>query len=370
MAKSSSTIVSSLNYLSSPDGYALGSVCAVVGDDAFLRQEVRQSLAQSTDEGDGELTLETCAGKSAEWRNIVDLLRERSLFGGGSRTVIVEDADPFVKNYRDKIELYVEEASGDGLLILELNSLPGNTRLAKSIAKHGLTIRCSVPDRGKELKEFVNSLKKWLIDIAKEKFEVVLPTAAVDLLLDLLPTEVGILYQEVDKLSLLVGEDRKIGVELVREHVGSWRTRKTWDMIDAVADGQADEALRQLDRLIAAGEKPHALLPQMASTLRRFAAAARQIEQAEQRKQRVSLQGALKESGIIPFKVAAAEQQLRQIGRPRARQLNRWLLAADLALKSHNSTDERARRELETLIVRLSKHAQPVRSAAKSSSRR
>lgn len=357
MAKSSSTIVSGLNYLSSPEHFPVGKICAVVGEDAFLRQEVRQSLTHGSTDSDEELTLEIREGKSAEWRNVVDLLRERSLFGGGSRTVIVEDADPFVKNYREKIEQYVEESSGEGLLVLELNSLPGNTRLAKAVAKHGLTIRCSVPDRGKELTEFVKSLKMWLVDIAHRKFEVDLQKPAVDLLLDLLPTEVGILYQEVAKLSLLASDDKKIGVELVREHVGSWRTRKTWDMIDAVADGNAADALRQLDRLIAAGEEPHALLPQMASTLRKFAAAARQIEQAERRQQRVSLQGALKEAGIIPFKAAAAEQQLRQIGRPRAKQLNRWLLAADLALKSHNSTKDRARRELETLVVRLSKQA-------------
>jgi hypothetical protein len=55
-----------------------------------------------------------------------------------------------------------------------------------------------------------------------------------------------------------------------------------------------------------------------------------------------------------------AEAQLRQIGRPRAKQLYRWLLAADLALKGHNSSKDRARRELETLIVRLSRQAQTV----------
>jgi hypothetical protein len=58
-----------------------------------------------------------------------------------------------------------------------------------------------------------------------------------------------------------------------------------------------------------------------------------------------------------PFKLNDAERQLKQIGRPRARQLYRQLLAADLELKGYNSTKDRARRVLETLIIRLSQQA-------------
>lgn len=358
MAKSNSSIVGALQFLMAPEQHALGAVCAVVGDDSFLRHEVRVRLtALIGGEADDDFSLVTRDGRTVQWLDVVDSLRERSLFGDDSSTVIVEDADSFVKNYRDKLEAYVAEPAADSLLVLEVSSLPGNTRLAKAIAKQGLTIRCQVPDKGKELAEFVRQLKDWLVHVAEREFDVELKRPAVDVLLELLPTEVGILYQEVAKLSLLVGDKPSISAELVRENVGGWRTRKTWDMIDAAAEGRADDALAQLDRLISAGEEPHALLPQMASTLRRFATAAGVIEQAEQRKQRVSLQAALKESGFPPFKLAAAEQQLRQIGRPRARQLHRWLLASDLALKGHNSPKDRARREIETLIARLSRGA-------------
>ena len=63
--------------------------------------------------------------------------------------------------------------------------------------------------------------------------------------------------------------------------------------------------------------------------------------------------------GCPPFKLNAAESQLRQIGRERAAQLYQWLLAADLELKGYNSTKERARRVIETLIVKLSSHLNP-----------
>jgi DNA polymerase-3 subunit delta len=356
MAKSSSTTVTALQVLMSPGQHRLGPVCAVVGDNAFLRHEVRLCLTRLLDTGDEQgFAVGTRDGRTAQWRDILDSLSERSLFGNDNRTVVVEDADALVKNYRNKIEQYVEKPATDALLLLEVTTLPGNTRLAKAIAKSGLTIRCQVPQKGAELTQFTKQLKDWLVQVAREECDVELKRPAVDLLLQLLPTEVGVLYQEVAKLSLLAGDKKKIDADLVRDHVGSWRTRKTWDMIDAVAEGRAADALGQLDRLLAAGEEPHALLPQMASTLRRFAAAARLFEQGERRGQPMSLRSALQQSGMLPFKLSDAEGQLRQIGRPRAKQLYRWLLAADLALKGHNSTKDRARREIETLIVRLAR---------------
>lgn len=147
--------------------------------------------------------------------------------------------------------------------------------------------------------------------------------------------------------------ERVIDAKLVREHVGGWRTRATWDMVDAAAEGRAADALSQLDRLIASGEKPHGLLPQMASSLRRFSAAIDLIEAAEADGRRLPAREALAQAGVLPFKLGDAERQFRQIGRRRARLLTQLLLAADLAMKGHNSADDRARIELERLIVQL-----------------
>lgn len=365
MAKAAANKISALKFLTAPRDFAVGAVCAVAGDDAFLRHEVRLALGHLLEDGSHDgLGVKNCEGRAAELRDVLDALCERSLFGAEQRVVVVEEADSFVKQYRDKLEDYVAKPARDAVLILEVKTWPGNTRLAKAVAKTGLTISCQVPQQGRELTEFTKQLKDWLIHLAKSQYEVDLKRPAVDLLLDLLPTEVGILCQEVAKLALLADDKGVIDATLVRENVGGWRTRKTWDMIDAAADGRAADALNQLDRLLAAGEEPHALLPQMASTFRKFAAAARAFERSEQSGRRISLRAALEQSGMPPFKLGDGERQLKQIGRDRAKQLYGWLLAADLELKGHNSTKDRARRVLETLVVRLAKESKlPVASA-------
>jgi DNA polymerase-3 subunit delta len=348
MAKSAAKTgaVGALDYLANPVKYPAAGVCAVHGDEAFLKSEVLASIRREVLGGDdGGFSLSTFTGRDVQLRDVLDALATVSLFGGGPRLVIVDDADGFVSDHRRELEDYVARPARDAVLVLEVKTWPSNTKLAKAVAAAGLAIECASPKE--------RQLKAWLIQHATTAHGVRLDAAAADALCELVPPELGILVQEVGKLALMVGDDRVIEVELVQKNVGGWRARTTWEMIDAVADGRAADALAQLDRLIAAGEKPHGVFPQMASSLRRFATAAQLIETAEAERRRLPLRDALSQAGVLPFKISDAERQLRQIGRPRAKQLTRWLLAADLAIKGHNSSDDRARIELERLIARL-----------------
>ncbi len=348
MAKSST--ISALEFVSQAKPPAPAAVCAVYGDEAFLKREVLAALRRRVlGDAEGEFSLSTFAGPSAQLRDVLDALATVSLFGGGRRLVIVEDADPFVTLYRSELEDYVAKPAKGGVLVLEVETWPSNTRLAKAIAAGGLTIECKSP--------YERQIKSWLAERAKTVHNIRLESSAADAILELLPPELGILAQELDKLSLVVGDKRVIDAELVRDNVGGWRTRAVWDLVDAAADGHATKALVQLDRLVSSGEKPHGLLPQMASSLRRFDTATRLIEAAEADRRTLTLRDALAQTGVPPFRLSDAERQLRRVGRRRAKQLTGWLLAADLAIKGHNSADDRARIELERLIVRVAAKA-------------
>jgi DNA polymerase-3 subunit delta len=363
MAKSAakkSGVVTGLDFISQPERYPLACVCAVFGDDDYLTREVLVAIRRNVLSGDdADVALTVFSGDEAQLREVLDALITVSLFGGGQRLVIVEDADAFVTQYRAELENYVVKPAKGGVLVLNVKTWPANTRLAKSVANDGLTIECRSHEclKSQERTARERGIKNWLVQRAKTKCQVRLDSAAVEAMLELVPPELGILAQELDKLALLNDSQRVIDVKLVRENVGGWRTRAVWDMVDAAADGRAADALSQLDRLITSGEKPHGLLPQMASSLRRFATAVELIESANTQGRRLPTRNALSQAGVLPFKLNDAERQLRQIGRLRARRLTRWLLAADLAVKGHNSSDERARIELERLIVRLSKDA-------------
>lgn len=360
MAKSSpkSGPVGALEYLTHPEKYPAANFCVAYGDDAFLTSEVLVTLRRQVLKGEeSDFGLTVFVGRETQLRDVRDALCSQSLFGDGARVVIVEEADTFVTQYRAELEDFV--TASRGVLVLDVKTWPGNTRLAKAVDASGLAIDCRSYEslQPKDQKPREREVKKWLSERATSVYQVRLESAAVDVLTELVPPEPGILVQEVARLSLMVGENRLIDAQLVRDNVGGWRTRATWDMVDATADGRAAEALLQLDRLITSGEKIQGLLPQMASTLRKFASAVELREAAELDNRRLPLREALSQAGVLPFKLADAERQLIQIGRQRAKQLTDWLLAADLATKGYNSADDRARIELERIIVRLSKNA-------------
>ena len=137
------------------------------------------------------------------------------------------------------------------------------------------------------------------------------------MLVELIGPELGLLDQELAKLALMAGEDERSRPRWSARSVGGWRTKTTWEMLDAALDGKVREAMLQLDRLLASGEQPVGILGQISASLRRFAAATRLVLQAEAARRRANLRGALEQAGVRSFVLQKAERQLRLLGRHR-----------------------------------------------------
>ena len=349
LEKADKKATAALDYLGNQGKYPPKPVCAVFGNEPFLRRQALLALRSAVlgdDEGDFSLT--TFEGRGTTFRDVHEVLSTVAMFGGGQRLALVDDADEFVTRYRTQLEDYVARPSRTGVLVLELESLPSNTRLYKSIATSGLLIDCGAPAPAR--------LGKWLTDWAKHHHQTQLSQAAAETLIELIGPELGLLDQELAKLALMTGDDRQIAPELVTRAVGGWRTKTTWEMLEVALEGNVREAMRQLDRLLASGEQPIGLLGQISATLRRFAATTRLVVQSESSGRRPNLRAALEQAGFRAFLLEKAERQIRKLGRQRGTQLYRWLLQADLDLKGESNMPPRL--ILERLIVRL---AAPVR---------
>ena len=332
-----------IDYLKQPDKYPPKPVCAAFGEDLFLRRQVLLALRHAVLGGDeGDFSLTNFEGPTTEFRAVAEELMTLAMFGS-RRLVVVDEADEFVSRNREALEGYVARPSRSGILLLDVRSWPGNTRLAKAVDAQGLAVDCSVPAGAK--------LTRWLCDWAKQIHQSQLSLVAADTLVDLVGPELGLLDQELAKLALMAGNDKKITPEMVQKMVGGWRAKTTWVMLDLALEGNVAEALRQIDRLLASGEVPIGLLAQVSASLRRLAAATRLILQAEAAGRRIGVGPALQQAGIKPFVLEKAEHQLRRLGRQRGRQLYRWLLEADLDLKGDSQMPPRL--ILERLIVRL-----------------
>lgn len=341
---------------------SLPAVCVLFGDEPFLKQQVLNRLRKLLQrDADDPAAIFDVEERVPEWRDIHDELATASLFGGGGkRVVILQRADPFVSAQRSRLEDYVAKPRNSGVLILEVGSWAANTRLYKSVDQTGLQIDCGPPMKtvGKNKVVDEGKLTAWLTRHAKEEHQIVMKGIAAEILLDLVGPNLGLLAQDVAKLALYVPAGGEVSGDLVQTAIGGWRAKTSWDAVDAAVEGNAAEALLQLDHLLQSGEHPLALFGSISWSLRRYAAATRAYQKHERRGNKIPLAQALQEAGFKDWPLGTlkkAEQRLIQLGRQRAGSLYRWLLEADLAMKGTHSQEQRSRFVLEQLFLRLAR---------------
>ncbi len=330
---------------------ALPDVAAVSGNDSTLRSWVIGQIR-----GHGDVT--QFDGDSVRWSDLKDDLLTASLFDmGDKRTIVVRGADKFLSAHRPEIEGYLAKPASANRFVLELDSLASNTKVYKTILKDHLLVACgSAPD--KKFGTTAATRRKFLTTFVATRHGSKLTAGAADRLLDMLGDEIGMLDTEIAKLALYRPPGEAIDEALVDEIVAGWQGKTIWQITDAIAAGDAAEALRQLDKLLSGGQKPIALLPQMAWWLRKLGTATAVVLYRERDGRAWQLEDAISAAGIHrPSDIQRAKTQLKALGRQRAKQMLPWLLDADLRLKGTHSQEGRDRLLLEQFIMRLAKTA-------------
>jgi DNA polymerase-3 subunit delta len=310
------------------------------GDEHFVKRRVLEALRLLVlGPDDNGFGMSSHPGDKAVFADVHDEL-ETLPFLGSRRLVVIEGADPFVTRERGRLEKYFAEPAKTGVLVLEVQSWPANTRLAKLLPEAG-TIVCKTPAAAK--------LPEWCAGWCSSRYGKSLAPAAGRLLVDLVGTDMGQLDQELAKLAAYVGEQGRIEAPDVDRLVGNSRAENTWKVFDLIGAGRSGEALTLIGRLFDQGEEPIRLLGAFSMQLRRLAQAARLARLG------TALPDALDEAGVPAFARRGAEQQLRHLGRRRLDQLYDWLLHADLGLKGSSHLPPRTL--LERLVVQLARGA-------------
>ncbi|KAA5544501.1 DNA polymerase III subunit delta [Roseiconus nitratireducens] len=322
-------------------------VAAVFGSDATLKSWCTTRLTGRADVTDVD-------GQTARWMDLNDELSTASLFDmGEKRTLVVRDADKFVSNHRTELEAFLGKSGSAARLVLQLESLASNTKVYKSIDKSHLLVNCS-GEPGKKSGVTAAVRRKFLTGFVADRHQTKLANQAADALVEMLGDDIGFLDTEIAKLSLYLPPGETIDETMVRDIVAGWQGKTVWQITEAIASGDAAEALKQLDKLIAGGQPAIALLPQIAWSLRRLGLATAAHLQAERSGRRRRLEDSLASAGITrPHEITRAIADMKRMKRAKASQLLPWLLDADLRLKGTHSADGRDRFLLEQFVMRL-----------------
>ncbi|MGQ0634854.1 MAG: DNA polymerase III subunit delta [Planctomycetaceae bacterium] len=326
-------------FLKAPEKHPVPPVVALYGKEGFLKQAALQAIKAQVLGDDAELGLTRLPGETVELKTVVDLLLTVSMWSP-RQVVVVDLADAFVSKYREGLERYADRPAKKSVLVLDVQSWPANTKLAKKVATSGMALECPLFDHKK-----IAELTAWLIEHTQAAHAKKLNRDAAQLLVELAGFDLGLLAQELAKLATFVGDARAIDAQAVERLVGGWKAETTWKMLDSVRDGRIDVAIDLLDKLLGAGEHPLRLLGGINASYRPIA---RGVETA---RRGAPLRQALADEGVKPFTLDAVEAYLRRLTRAKAERILDWLLEADLDVKGASALPERL--ILERLLLRL-----------------
>lgn len=315
-------------------------VYVLSGDEDFLKRRALAILVPLVvGDAEGEYAVSTFPGDKTDFSTVRNELDSVSFFSE-RRLVVIDQADPFVTEFRPQLEAYVAEPSEMGVLVLDVKSFPSNTKLAKAIPEAGHIV-CKSPAEYK--------LPAWCADWCQTQYGKKLTVPAAQMLVELVGSTMGVLDQELQKLKDFVGERQTIEIGDVDELTGRSRGANVFKIMDAIGDGQPATALKILTELFEEGEPPIGILGALSFQIRKLARAGRMYRQG------LNIEDAMTTAGVPGWPQArdSARRQLKHLGVNRLDKLYDWLLEVDGGLKGGNPLPERL--QLERLVVRLAK---------------
>src|SRR5262245_17289268 len=280
-------------------------IYVLLGDEDFLKRRVLAALVPPLiGEADADLAVTTYPGDKAEFstvRNELDTIP----FLSERRVLVIDQADPFVTRNRSALEKYAAAPSANAVLILDVKSWPGNTKLAKAIPDSA-TLECRAPKPFK--------LPQWCAEWAETQYGKKLGRSAAPRLVELVGAHMGVLDQELCKLANAIGDRHSIELKDVDELVGRSREANVFKIMDSVGDGKPVAALSILEELFEEGEEPIAILGALGSQLRQLARVARLYRQNQ------DVEAAMTEAGVHAYwqeKRDSVRKQLKHLGASR-----------------------------------------------------
>jgi DNA polymerase III subunit delta len=320
LAKGSKSQLDAMDFIASIAKLTKPPLYVLVGDQDLLKQRCRAAIiTKILGECDPSFAVSNYSGEKVEFselRNELDTLP----FLATARVVFVEQADDFVSDNRASLEEYAKKPSKIGLLVLEVKSFPETTKLAKALPPEA-KISVDAPDLAR--------LPAWCIGWAKSLGKK-LANDAASVLVQRVGAHLGLLAQELDKLSVAV-PGPEIGIQQVDQLVARTREGDVFQIMNAIGESRPAEAFRILHDILET-QDPMVVLGPLGYQLRRLAAVERQLQRGQ------PLGAALDAAGVsrYPQYRMQAEQQVRHLGRKRLQLLPEWLLELDLGLKGGN----------------------------------
>lgn len=302
---------------------ALDSLYLILGDDEAEMGRLAADIAGVVEDELRAFNMERMyAGeKGASAGAIVEAARQLPMMGD-RRVVVVLRAERLLKPRRrgkaaddgadegddeppgdlDALTEYVQKPGSSTTLVLVATDIDKSRRAGKMILKHATVVECwglkaGKESRGVDLRQAARVAEQMVKKAVAQAGQQIEPAAA-KLVADRAGFDIVRLRGDIDRLMLYAVGKPKIALADAQEIVSAETAQDDWAVTNAIQNGDAREALRQLAMALDAGAVSYQVLGQLAWFVRDRMADARRIPAAVEALFRTDLD--LKSSGGDP----------------------------------------------------------------------
>lgn len=232
------------------------------------------------------------------------------------------------------LEEYLARPSDFTVVVFEAAEMDKRKRLAKLLEKRCVVVGVESPVRGERGRSFDEEMRTAAVRARKFAQErgIEIAPQALTALVSLKDGDLGLVFQELEKLAAYVGPGGKIGPGELHLLVRGSTEEIVWELVDALGSGDRRRSLAILDNLIRNGESPPAIVGALAYRVRAM------IEAKEGSQRWAALQAAEQAERF------RSEQLLASL---------EMLLRADVMLKGELPKAEDGQKVLEFLLAQL-----------------
>lgn len=226
-----------------------GGVFYLHGADEFRKDQAARALVEAhLDPGTADFNLDRLRGKEVDVEHLASILATPPMMAEW-RVVLVTETEAFAGSPRAReLVLSVADSPPPGLALILVCTVPSGSRARfySDLASRARSteFRALTPD----------DVPGWLMERARESLGVEMELDAARALAQAVGVDLGILNQELEKLSGYVQEGRPITREDVEAAGTFLPTQDRWGWMDLVGQRRFSQALSSLGVLLGQGE--------------------------------------------------------------------------------------------------------------------
>jgi DNA polymerase-3 subunit delta len=315
-----------------------GGVFYLHGEDEYRKEEVVRALVEAhLDPGTADFNFDPLRGTEVDTETLASVLGTPPMMAEW-RVVVIREVEGLATSPRSRDILMASvERPAPGLALILSCTVPqgSKAKFYRDLSKTGRSVefRAITPA----------DVPGWLMSRSREAFGAEMDVEAAQALGAAIGTNLGILNQELEKLSGYVGERKRIGLADVEAAGTRLPEQDRWRWFDLVGDARLEEALDSLRVLMGQGESGVGLVIGLTTHFLRMGIVAEQGAQAL-------------EAILPPHQRWLAKKLVPQARRWRAVEIDaalEGLLRVDRLLKASPMSDEHFLEEwLLTLLAR------------------